>query len=55
MSSKDVSFDQVDEHVKGLKIHAMISSEFDADHQAALSIPLGYNTLESIFRMYRPS
>jgi hypothetical protein len=41
MSSKDAVFDQVEEHVKGLKIHAMISSEFDADHQAALSIPLG--------------
>jgi hypothetical protein len=44
MSSKDASFDQVEEHVKGLKIHAMISSEFDADHASSLSIPLGRST-----------
>lgn len=41
MSSKEIAFDQVNEHVKGLKIHAMVSSELDADHTAALSIPLG--------------
>ena len=53
MSSKDAAFDQVDEHVKGLKIHAMISSEFDADHQAALSIPLGniHNTFRDIAQL----
>jgi hypothetical protein len=34
-------FDQVSEHVKGLKIHAMISGDLDADHDAALRVPLG--------------
>jgi hypothetical protein len=38
---KDQVFDAVAEHVKGLKIHAVISGELDADHQAALSVPLG--------------
>jgi hypothetical protein len=39
--SKGPDFDQVSEHVKGLKIHAVISGELDADHHAALKIPLG--------------
>ncbi len=42
----EIAFDQVAEHVKGLKIHAMISGDLDADHHAALSIPLGmYRTI----------
>ena len=44
-AATDVAFDQVAEHVKGLKIHAMISGELDADHHAALSVPLGLQLL----------
>lgn len=42
------AFDQVQEHVQGLKIHAMISSELDADHNAALTIPLAQATDEQL-------
>jgi hypothetical protein len=48
ISSTRVSFDQVDEHVKGLKIHAMISSDLVADETEALDIPLGQATDEQL-------
>jgi len=47
-STKDVAFDQVEEHIKGLKVHAMVSSELDADHAAALLIPLGQASDEQL-------
>ena len=41
-------FDQVSEHVQGLKIHAVISGELDADHSAALTVPLCQATDEQL-------
>jgi hypothetical protein len=43
-----VQFDQVDEHVKGLKIHAMISGDLVADQTEGLSVPLCEATDEQI-------
>jgi hypothetical protein len=42
------SFDQVTEHVKGLKVHTMISSELDADHASAMMVPLCQSTDEQL-------
>jgi len=41
-------FDQVEEHVKGLKIHAMISSDLVQSDRDALNIPLCQATDEQI-------
>ena len=37
---KNRQFDQVEEHVKGLKVHAMISSELVANEKDGLRVPL---------------
>jgi hypothetical protein len=36
----EVHFDQVQEHVKGLKVHAMVSSELVANLNDCLNVPL---------------
>lgn len=41
-------FDQVEEHVKGLRIHAMISSDLVVNEREALNIPLCQATDEQI-------
>ena len=43
-----VHFDQVEEHVKGLKIHAMISSDLVVNQNEGLSVPLCEATDEQI-------
>jgi serine/threonine protein kinase len=44
----NLQFDQVSEHVKGLKIHAMVRKELDCDHEHALGIPLCQATDEQL-------
>ena len=39
-ANKSRQFDQVEEHVKGLKVHAMISSELVANEKEGLRVPL---------------
>lgn len=47
-TNKNRQFDQVEEHVKGLKVHAMISSDLVANEKDGLRVPLCEATDEQI-------
>ena len=40
--------DQVSQHIKGIKVHTMVSLELDADHEAAMTVPLCNATDEQL-------